>query len=130
VVTADLVKIKVPWFVLVLVAVVVIGSAIGATASIGPSHGALGLPAVLTYAIPVAVHVASAFGAWERARSTDLSLRRATRQGLIGSALILMIAAALVTQLRLGHLDVVAMAIIGLVSGAGPLILALMFFRP
>lgn len=77
----------------------------------------------------ISVHLASILGTWERARSTNPGLRRVTRQGLIGVAVIFMFAGALVTQARLGHVDVAAMASTGLVSGAGPLILALVFFR-
>lgn len=128
-VTAHPAKFKVPWFMLVLVAAIVIGSAAMATATIGPVSARLEVPAVLTYAIPVTTNIAIVVGTWARARSTNTGLRRATRQGNLTVALLLAVAAAVCTQLRLGHFDLVGMAIVGLVSGAGPLTLALVFFR-
>lgn len=128
--TAEQVKLDVPWFVLTLTAVGVLGSAAVATAAIGPGHADLQLPAALTYAIPVVIHATSVYATWLRARSTDLRLRRATRQVLIATAGILVTVGAVATQARLGHWDVPAMIAIGVLSGVGPLILAVVFFPP
>ncbi|UJW29797.1 hypothetical protein L3Q67_31815 [Saccharothrix sp. AJ9571] len=41
-----------------------------------------------------------------------------------------MLVGALLTQARLGHVDPLSMALAGVACGAGPLTLALVFFRP
>lgn len=130
IVAAERVELDVRWFVVVLTGVVVLGSAIVATFTIGRGYAALELPAVLTYALPVVMHLVSVFATWSRARSPNVGLRRATRQGLLAIAGILLLVAAITTQLRLGRWDLLAMLMGGLVSCAGPVMLVLVFFPP
>lgn len=65
-----------------------------------------------------------------RARSPSVGLRRATRQGLMAIAGILLLVGAITTQQRLGRLDLFAMLPVGIVSSAGPAMLALIFLPP
>jgi hypothetical protein len=118
----------VPWFVVALAGVVV-GSAIVATFTIGGGHAALELPAVVTYAIPAAMHFAAVNATWWRAHP-NMRLRRSTRQALMAICGILLLVAAIITQQRLGRWDLLAMLTTGIISSAGPVMLALIFFPP
>jgi hypothetical protein len=123
-------NVDVPWYLVVLVGLVVICSAILSTAGIGGAHAALELPAVLTFALPPILHLATVLATWENVRSADPRRQRASKQAILAIAAILMLVGALTTHLRLGQVDVFAVVITGFVSGAGPLTLALIFFPP
>ncbi len=114
---------------LVLVSVVVLGSAIGATAIIGPGYVYTGLPAAVMYLFPILLNIAVVKEIRERTRSSNVWVRRVARREHLGYALLLAVSATLATHLRLGHLDVTAMVLAGTVSGAGPLVLTLVLLR-
>ncbi|MEV5542061.1 hypothetical protein AB0L13_35035 [Saccharopolyspora shandongensis] len=121
---------RAPWYVLLLAGLTVLCSAVLATATIGPAYTALELPAFLTFAIPISAHLASAVAGWGELRSPDLPRRRARRQGLLGVAAVFAALGAVCMQLKLGHFDLLAMLIGGVVSGTGPFIVAVLFFPP
>jgi hypothetical protein len=74
-------RIDAPRYLLVLAAVVAICSAVASTDTIGPDYAAaLNLPAVLTFAVPIVVHLTTTVDAAITLRSTDPHRYRATRR--------------------------------------------------
>ncbi|WNV86674.1 hypothetical protein [Umezawaea sp. Da 62-37] len=114
-----------PWYLLLLLAIAEISSAAVATVGIGGAYAALELPAILTFAMPLAIHLTALCATWVGVRSIDPRRSNAMRQGVLALAAILMVLGALTTQLRISRFDLLAMIVGGVVSGTGPLLLAL-----
>ncbi|RJQ66152.1 hypothetical protein D5S17_35580 [Pseudonocardiaceae bacterium YIM PH 21723] len=113
-----------------MAAAVMLASAITATTVVGGLHRSVGVPAILTYSIPVVLYAVIAASTVLRARSGDPRLRRATRESTIAVAVIVAIAAALCIQIPVGHFDsdtLLGMAVAGVACGAGPFLLAVVF---
>ncbi|MGH3862742.1 hypothetical protein [Actinokineospora sp.] len=123
---------KVPWYAVGLVVVGAICSAFVAAANFGAGFAAMELPALLGYAQAVVLHLIAARVAWGNARSMDSLARNWARRAINVAAAFLFIGGALTAQLR-HQWDGIAtivpgMALIGLLSAAGPILLIMFFF--